>query len=186
VPAHGRVTIWVDDEQLPAGSGLRPLANVAVSATVTSTNAVPIIVERTMWWPGPEMSAAFWTEAHNSAGTTATATRWALAEGEAGGARAAETYILIANTSAYPGEARVTLHFEDGTSAQRVVALPPSSRTNVSTSVDFPQAHGRRFGTLVESLGPTPAQLVVERAIYTSPGGQTWAAGTNAIGTPLP
>jgi hypothetical protein len=31
-----------------------------------------------------------------------------------------------------------------------------------------------------------PAQLVVERAMYTSRGGVTRAAGTNAVGTPLP
>ena len=32
VPANGRFTIWVDDEQIPAGSGRRPLASVAVSS----------------------------------------------------------------------------------------------------------------------------------------------------------
>jgi hypothetical protein len=31
----------------------------------------------------------------------------------------------------------------------------------------------------------TPAQLVVERAMHTSPGGITWAAGTNALATRL-
>ena len=33
VPAQGRFTIWVDNEEIPAGSGLRPLDNVAVSST---------------------------------------------------------------------------------------------------------------------------------------------------------
>ena len=33
VPATSRSTIWVDDEQLPAGSGQRPLANAALSMT---------------------------------------------------------------------------------------------------------------------------------------------------------
>ena len=67
VPANGRFTIWVDDEEIPAGSGVKPLDNVAVSTTITSTNGVPIIVERTMWWP-PGADADYWTEAHNSAG----------------------------------------------------------------------------------------------------------------------
>ena len=57
VPANGRFTIWVDDEQIPAGSGVKPLDNVAVSSTITSTNGVPIIVERTMWWPSPALTA---------------------------------------------------------------------------------------------------------------------------------
>jgi hypothetical protein len=186
VPANGRFTIWVDDEQIPAGSGAKPLDNVAVSSTITSTNGVPVIVERAMWWPSPALSASFWTEAHNSPGATATATRWALAEGEVGGSSTAETYILIANTSATAGSARVRLYFEDGTTAERTYALLPRSRTNVAVSMDFPAAAGRRFGSMVESLGAAPAQIVVERAMYTSPGGVTWAAGTNALATPLP
>jgi hypothetical protein len=152
---------------------------------VTSTNGVPIIVERTMWWPSPAMTPAFWMEAHNSPGATATATRWALAEGEVGGPQATETYILIANTSAFAGNARVRLYFEDGTTEEKNFALPARSRTNVSVSVHFPGVTNRRFGAIVESLGAVPAQIVVERAMYTSPGGVTWAAGTNALGTPL-
>jgi hypothetical protein len=186
VPANGRSTIWVDFEELPAGSGLRPLDNVAVSSTVTSTNDVPIVVERTMWWPGPSVAANFWTEAHNSAGATVTGTRWALAEGEVGGASGAETFILIANPSSTAGQARVTLHFEDGTSVEKLVSLLPRSRTNVSVATEFPAAANRRFASLIESLGATPAEIVVERAMYTSPGGVVWAAGTNALATRVP
>ena len=77
---------------------------------VRSTNAVPIIVERAMWWPQPQ-----WYEAHNAPGTTVTGTRWALAGGEVGGATSLQTYVLLANTSTFAGQARVTLYFEDGT-----------------------------------------------------------------------
>jgi hypothetical protein len=128
--------------QIPAGSGVRPLDNVAVSSAIASTNGVPIIVERAMWWPSPALGPAFWTEAHNSPGATATAARWALAEGEVGGAQGAETFILIANTSTGAGSARVRLLFEDGTSAERTLALPALSRTNVNCSSVFPEALG--------------------------------------------
>jgi hypothetical protein len=134
-----------------------------------------------MWWPGPGIAANFWTEAHNSPGATATGTRWALAEGEVGGVDATETYILIANTSSTSGLARVTLYFEDGTNAQREFPLLPRSRFNVGVSAEFPSAQGRRFGAEIESLGDPAAQIVVERAMYTSPGGVTWNAGTNAL-----
>jgi hypothetical protein len=40
-----RYTIYVDQES-------SRLANTAVSITVRSTNGVPVIVERAMWWPG--------------------------------------------------------------------------------------------------------------------------------------
>ncbi len=107
VRPESRFTIWVDDEQLPAGSGQRPLASTAVAMRVTSTNAVPIVVERSMWWPQP-----LWYEAHNAAGTTVTGTRWALAEGFVGGPKQTETYVLVANTAATAGVARVSLYFE--------------------------------------------------------------------------
>ena len=84
VAANSRFTIWVDEEQFPNLSGNRALASVNCSMRVRSTNAVPIIVERAMWWPQPN-----WYEAHNAPGTTVTGTRWALAGGEVGGARAA-------------------------------------------------------------------------------------------------
>ena len=184
-----RFTIWVDDEQLPEGSGIKPLANVAVSSTITSINHVPVVVERTMWWPGlgaMGMGGAFWSEAHNSPGATETGSAWALAEGEVGGPLSAETYILIANTSDTSGRVTVTLHFEDGTTATRTLDLMPRSRTNVQVSVDFPEAIGRKFGAVVRGLPDTsgvPPQLVVERAMYTSAGGELWSGGTNAMGT---
>lgn len=181
-PANARSGVWVDVEQFDGVDGY-PLANVAVSTTVESLNAVPLVVERAMWWPG---NFETWHEAHNSAGATATGTTWAVAEGEVGGPRGQETYLLIANTSATAGSASVTLHFEDGTTAARVYALAPQSRSNVAVGPDFGTlVNGKRFGAVVESLGPSPAQIVVERAMYSNAGGVPWAAGTNALATRL-
>jgi hypothetical protein len=182
VPARSRFNIWVDQEEIPAGSGQYPLATAEVSTTITSTNAVPVIVERAMWWPG---NSTTWHEAHNSPGATATGTRWALAEGEVGGDARTETFILIANTSATPGTARVTLVLENGTSVVREFAVTANSRFNVAVSAEFPEAAGQRFAALVESVGATPAQLVVERAMYSDAAGTWWAAGTNALATRL-
>lgn len=182
-PANARSGVWVDVEEFPGIPGF-PLADVAVSTTVESTNGVPLVVERAMWWPG---NGDTWHEAHNSAGATATGTRWAVAEGEVGGPRQLETYLLVANTSASAGSAAVTLHFEDGTTATRTYALAPQSRTNVAVGPDFGTlVDGKRFGAVVESIGETPAQIVVERAMYSNAGGVGWAAGTNAVATRLP
>ncbi|MBL8143433.1 MAG: hypothetical protein JNM38_20125 [Acidobacteria bacterium] len=182
VAGHSRFNIWVDLEEIPAGSGQFPLANAEVSTTITSTNGVPIIVERAMWWPG---GPSTWYEAHNSPAATSTGTLWALADGESGGASSVETYVLIANTSAFSGAARVTLVFDDGTTVSRDFALLANSRFNVAVGAEYPESAGRRFGTLVESLGATPAQLVVERAMYSNAEGTWWAAGTNALATKL-
>lgn len=175
VDPSSRFNVWVDFEG-------PDLANTAVATTFSVTNGVPVVIERAMWWWG---DIAGWYEGHNSAGATATGEKWGLAAGEVGGSTALETYILIANTSPTAGTARVTLTFENGTQATRDIPLPPNSRSNVAVGSDFPEAAGLRFGAVVESIGATPAQIVVERAMYNNAGGVFWAAGTSALGTKL-
>lgn len=175
VAPQSRFNIWVDFEDAR-------LASTAVSAKVRSTNAVPIIVERAMWWPG---DSSTWHEGHNSAGADRTSTKWGLADGQVGGPFEVETYVLIANTSSTGGSAQVTLVFEDGTTAVRTIPLLPNSRESIPVSLVFPEATGRRFGTVVESLGDPAPEIVVERAMYGNAGGVRWAAGSNVIGTRL-
>jgi hypothetical protein len=179
VEGDQRFNIWVDGEDAR-------LADAAVSTIVESVNGVPIIVERSMWWPGP--TAAQWTEAHNAPGSTTTSTQWGLADGEVGNAPAhTETYLLIANSSAASAAVKVTLLFDDGTpAATGTFTVVANSRFTVSVRDAFPAAAGRRFGALVESTGAQPADIVVERAMYWNAGGVQWAAGTNLIATKWP
>jgi len=180
VAPESRYTIYVDDEQLPAGSGQRPLASTAMSMRITSTNGTPIIVERSMWWPQPA-----WYEAHNAPASTVTGTRWATASGLAGGPKQAETYVLIANPGAVPATVSVSVTLDVGTVEQATYTLPPSSRTTVPIGATFASALGRRFAVVVSSTGAQPAPIVVEQAVYESPGGVTWAAGTAEPATRL-
>jgi Beta-propeller repeat/Bacterial TSP3 repeat len=173
--AQSRRTIYVDTEP--------GLADVATSAIVRSlSTAVPIVVERAMWWPDGN-----WTEAHNSAGAIVTSPTWALADGEVGGTFANQTYVLVANTSAFTATVRATAYFEDqGSPLIGEYAVPANSRFNVDYSNTI--AQGRRFSVLIEGSGPTPSQvpqLVVERAMYSNSGSTIWAAGTDALGTPI-
>ena len=175
VPATSRFNIWVDGED-------PRLASTPVSTIVESTNGAQVIVERAMWWPG---NYTQWRESHGSAGSTRTGTMWGLAEGETGGPQQRTTFVLVGNTSTFAGGVRVTLLFEDGTSAERTYTLAARERLSVSVTTDFPQSEGRRFATLVESLGSTPAQIVVERAMYWDANGEHWSSGTAALGTIL-
>jgi hypothetical protein len=180
-------TVYVDGD---APNGVS-LANTAVSTKVHAD--LPVLVERTMWWPagGP----AVWEEAHNSPGVTSAATRWALADGEQGGARNTDTYVLIANTSAFTGTIRVTALLEDGSTLPRDLTVPGNSRTTIymGNSPDpLVSPFGallvsKRFGTLIESLsGPSGmAEIVVERAMYSDANGVHWAAGTDLVATRL-
>jgi uncharacterized repeat protein (TIGR03803 family) len=190
VPAQSRFTIWVDDEQLPGGSGQKPLAAVDVSTVVRSTNGVPVVVERTMWWPGPQTTADFWYEAHNSPGATGTAFRWAIAGAELGGSDGGDTYLLIANPMSADTWVRLTLVTDDADSSiSRIVQIGAKSRVTVWLRSMF-NVLGGRYGVLVESQtqagGSPTVPIVVERATYASPGGVVWGRGGNALATPLP
>ncbi len=175
VGAQSRQTILVDDED-------PRLVDTPVSIVATSTNAVPVVVERAMWWP-----QSGWYEGHLSLGATTTAKKWALAEGESGGPQGAQTYILIANTSNTPGTATVSPIIEGASTqpAPVVIQLPANSRTNVPASmlVTPGTTASVRFGAVIESSG---VDLVVERSEYWNVGGTLWAAGTAALGAPIP
>ena len=192
VAAESRRTIYVDAETFP-GRG-QALVNTTLSCAITSSNAVPIVVERSMWFPGPAVTPLFWSEAHNSPGTTTTATRWVLADGESGGTRDTQTFVLIANTSGTAGRVRLTQlpdappPFDPalGTPITITLDLPANSRTTVPLHLDS-RFTSRRYGVIVESIDTAPlAQLVVERAMYWNADGAVWAAGTNLLATPVP
>jgi hypothetical protein len=173
IAPQSRRTIWVD-VQHPW------LSNAAVSARLRSLNGVPFLAERSMWW-----ADGAWFEAHDSPGATSTGTRWLVAEGEVGGPDRNAMYVLLANTSAFAGQVRVTLLLEGGGTAARTFDLAANSRFNVDVATMFPAAAGRRFGTLVESLGADPAELVVEWSLYGSPGARLWELGASALGMNL-
>jgi hypothetical protein len=178
LPAESRTTVWADVETFP---GLGPmLANAAFATDIRVTNGVGIVVERAMWWPDGD-----WREAHASAGATAGAPRWAFADGDNASGR--QTYVLLANTSAVDGLARMTLFFEDGTTTQGLVVIDAERRVTVDTGALFPSSAGRRFGALVEAMGATPSDaLVVERVTYWNADDVFWGGGTGALASPIP
>ncbi|MEO5820277.1 MAG: hypothetical protein ABIT71_07190, partial [Vicinamibacteraceae bacterium] len=160
------------------------LADTPVSVKVESTNGVGVIVERTMWWMGSKRS---WTEGHNAFGTTRTAPRWLLAEGETGGPRAINTFVLIANASTADANVRVTMLAESGAEESVTYAIGANRRFTVPVASAFPSSDGKRFSILVESLNPSTAgALVVERATYWNTDEDVWGAGAGAVGAIIP
>jgi hypothetical protein len=178
VAPASRFTINVEDED-PS------LASEAISTLVSSDQ--PVIAERSMYWP--RLAQGGWGEGHASPGTIDTGTMWAVADGEAGGAFGAQTFVLIANTSAFAGQARVTVLREDGAPLEILVPLAAASRTtiDIGSTPEFSAAvAGKRFAVLIESLGDTPARIVVERASYSNDSaGTVWAAGGGALAAKL-
>jgi glucose/arabinose dehydrogenase len=161
-----------------------PLLESAALSTIVDSD-VPIIAERSMYWPKPFTD---WAEAHNSPGATETGTMWAVAGGEEGGPFGAQTFVLVANTSNYPGKAKVMVLLETGDPLTQEFDLPPNSRTNVQIGATpgFEPAINTRFGVVVESVGDQPAQIVIERATYSNDAhGIVWSAGAATLGTKL-
>ena len=190
VAAESRRTVWVDGEEFP-GLG-RALANVSVSSAITSTNAVPIVVERAMWFPGPEVTPEFWTEAHGSPGATAPAARWVLADGESGGTRDVQTFVLdcqhVAGRAAGPLDP-APRHTEPAA----IRPIPDCGHHHAAQQPDH-RAVARHPGVVEPplrdaggGLGPVSAKPPWSSARCTwNAGGVVWAAGTNLLATPLP
>jgi hypothetical protein len=174
VRAHSRRSVYVDS--IPG------LTDTAVATTLTSTNAVPIVAERAMYWPGGFFD---YYEGHTSAGSTTTGLRWVVAGAESAGPAGAQTFVLIANTENRAGEATITLLPDVASTAPPPpgpvsLALPPNSRTTVPVGISG------HYGVLVQSSGASPVQLVVESSVYRSADGILWSAGSNAPATPVP
>jgi hypothetical protein len=215
VAANSRRTIFLDTEQI---NGQFLLANeIGVSTVVEVEAGPPIIAERAMWFPGPVSGnfvgdpSVFWEEAHNSPGAIVTGTRWALADGEAGGMGNVTTYALVANTSPFAGRIRVEVFFEGVATAQQpapqVFNLAAEERKTLEFPVPaenaaeygglftaFQQRPNSRFSVVITSLPLTQVdqapQIVVERSMYSCIFGTAqckpnWPAGTNALGTRL-
>jgi hypothetical protein len=186
VPALGRLTVHVDDVD-PALSG------TAMSMTVTSTNGVPVVAERSMWWPGDPST---WYEGHATLATNTSGTAWAVADGETNEADTARTFLLVASgQSPTTDSLRVILCRNTGPAIERIYpdALVPNARLTLDLEGAFPGviAPGERVGVILESMGQnaggavTPMPIVVERAMYNNVGGVFWAAGSNMVATRL-
>ena len=165
------------------------LAPTSVSMTITSTNGVPVVAERSMWWPGTD-----WYEGHATLATNTTGTAWAVADGETDHVDTARTYLLVASGPSPTADSlRVILCRDAGPPIERIYtdALVPNGRLTVDLSSAFPDIVGERVGVILESMGQTsggpvtPMPIVVERAMYNDVGGVFWSAGSNMVATRL-
>jgi hypothetical protein len=172
---NSRYTVQIGDQNDAPG-----VANTDVSVEVKST--LPIVVERAMYWP----KTGRWTDGHNSAGVTSTGTMWALAEGEFGGSRNFQSYVLMANPSNTDATVRMTLLREGDRPPLTLEFGVPANQRLTKSAQDFVPlglTSGERFGVVVTSLNGAP--IVVERAMYWDGGGEFWGAGTNETGFKL-
>ena len=154
--------------------------------TVRSTNAVPIVAERTMWWDDP-VRGTNWVEGHTSAGAPEPATRWSAAgQSLSGAGGAAAAYLLIANPGDTIATVRVSRPETFSVTPEQTVTVPPRTRITLDLAVGFTPDPAPHLPVLVESLGPSAVPIVVERSVYANTLDATWTLGSNELLTPVP
>jgi hypothetical protein len=174
VPAGHRITIRVVDED-PA------MRNTSFATHVSSTNSVPVVAERAMWWRAYEGQ---WTSGHVGVGFTEGGRRWVTADGSAAADGSDDTYALVTNTEARPGLLKVTALFDDGTTpVERLFAIGASQRFTIRSRDRFPEVVGKGFSFVIESIGASPVDIVVDHSTYWNIDGRFWDAGTTSPGS---
>lgn len=183
VAPESRFNVWLNAADLLGSSIVA--GSVSVSTVLVSTNNVPIVAERAMWWPG--VDPAKWIETHGAAGAPNTARRWGFAAGEVGLTGGGQTFLFVTNASTSTATVRVTLLFSDGTApATRDFTVGPTRRFDIPIRAYFPTAEGKRFGGIAETIGTGAPAIVVERAIYSDAEGVSWAAGADSLAAVVP
>lgn len=164
-----RANIWVNKDD-------PRLASAEMSATITSLNDVPIVVERSMYRNnGSELFSA----GHNSAAVDAPALRWFLAEGATGGTF--DEFVLVANPNAEPATLRVSYLRGGETPLVKTYVAAPHSRLTIWVDKEAPELAAAEVSIVIESTTPTP--VVVERAMWwrAAPDGP-WIEAHNSSG----
>ena len=161
--ATSRQTIRVDD--------VAGLSNTAVSTVVTSTSALPIVVERTMSWDANGYGA------HGGNAVDGPRTRWYFAEGSQG---FFDTYVLLANAGATSATVTVTFLTEAGVTVVKTYTVNPTSRLNVFTGA-IPELVNTSFSIVIDSDAP----IIAERAMYFGTA-RFWDGGHESAGVPAP
>jgi len=169
IAAGGRLTVNPETEEDER------LKNAAFSTDITSDQ--PIIVERSMYWPGATQP---WGEAHNSVAFVRPGASWGLAEGRLGGPDTPfSTYILLANPNAEASEVTATFLRDAAPPIVKTYTVPATGRFTIDCST-IPELHDSTFGVSIEVTNQQP--IVVERSMYWDANGIFWSGGTNAPG----
>jgi hypothetical protein len=169
MPATSRLTVRVGQEFGLNGSASARVRGVAAG---TSTPA-PIVVERTMYFPGVSPSGA-----HSASGVTALAPAWSLAEGAT---TIFDTFILVANPHPNPTLVQATYLTADGAELLTEQVAPPEGRITFWPRQEHATLQAAEFSTLVRSL-TSGQDVVAERAMYFD----GFGAGHDALGVTTP
>ena len=108
------------------------------------------------------------------------------ADGVAAADGSSDTYALVSNTENRTGMLKVTAVFGDGTAPiERLFAIGPNQRFTIRGRQRFPEVVGKGYSFIIESIGATPVDIVVDHSTYFDMDGRFWAIGTTSPGSKI-
>jgi hypothetical protein len=161
VAAHARRTIDI--------STIPELANTSFGTIVTFSE--PGVAERAMYFGSPVFNGG-----HESAGATAPATKWYLAEGATGDFF--DTFLLIANPNTRDAHVTLTYLPSTGIPISKAYTVGPFGRLTINLELEDAALANAAVATSVDSGVP----VVAERAMYWPGHGDTWHEAHNSFG----
>jgi glucose/arabinose dehydrogenase len=150
------------------------LVNASFGIEVTFLDS-PGAAERAMYFGVPP--ERLFKAGHESAGATAPATEWFLAEGATGSFF--ETFVLIANPNAGAADVTVTYVTETGQTVTRTKTVPANARITVNIEAE---GSATLANAAVATRVTSNLPVVVERAQYWPNGPSQWYEAHNAFG----
>ena len=145
------------------------------SAHVHSTNGVPIVAERPMYFDYNEV----WTGGHCAIGAPSPATAWFFAEGTT--LAGFDQYICIQNPEVGDADVKITYMLMGGATQEQTFTVPLESRFTVN--VKDVLGEGVDNSALVETTNAV--NIVVERPMYFNYR-SIWTGGHDVVGTNAP
>ena len=112
--------------------------------------------------------------------------KWVTADGVAAADGSSDTYALVTNTESRAGLLKVTAVFGDGTApVEKLFAIGANQRFTIRGRQRFPEVIGKGYSFIIESIGATPVDIVVDHSTYFDMDGRFWAMGTTSPGSKI-
>ena len=159
IAPRSRANVWAD---LVPG-----LESAELSTVVTSTNGVPIVVERAMYASGDR----WWAAGHRAGGAPAAGQQWYIAEGFTG--PGFDTFLLLGN----PGDAQAAVEIEylgeSGPLFSKTYTVDPLSRVTIPVKFEDASVESAPFSCRLRSTNGVA--FIAERAMWwSSVPGEPW------------
>lgn len=164
VKPRSRVTIPIHEE--PDGTGRRDGPAGDLGIKVSSTNGVPVVAERPMYFS----YRPFWTDGHDAVGADSPELKWYFAEGCT--RPGYESYLCLQNPAGDEARVDIRYYLGNGSAIERKDrSIPPRSRLTVPLH-DLVEGCGSSDGpggdVSIEVQSANGVPVVAERSVYTA------------------